>query len=111
MHPLIQLKRATSLFLIVLGFACLGLLPKAKAVSPSPEGGYAGGNTAEGQTALLSLTTCGFNTAVGLFALRAVTDGTFNTATGAGALLANTSIRNTATGGGALLRNTTIAGG
>jgi hypothetical protein len=98
MEPLIQLKRATSLFLIVLGFVWLGLLPKAQAVSPAPDGGYPGGNTAEGQNALFSLTTGTFNTAVGLFSLRALTTGQFNTATGAGTLLANTGIQNTATG-------------
>jgi hypothetical protein len=37
-----------------------------------------GGNTAEGQSALLSLTTGGFNTAVGLFSLLSNTDGSFN---------------------------------
>jgi len=37
----------------------------AQAVSPPPDGGYPGGNTAEGQGALLSLTDGAFNTAVG----------------------------------------------
>jgi hypothetical protein len=107
MHALIQLKRATSLFLIVLGFVWLGLLPKAQAVTPAPDGGYPGGNTAEGQAALLSLTTGGFNTAVGFLSLRSNTTNSFNTAIGAGALLANTADLNTATGAGALLSNTT----
>jgi hypothetical protein len=107
MHRLIQLKRATSLFLIVLGFVWLGLLPKAQAVNPAPDGGYPGGNTAEGQNALLSLTTGGFNTAVGFFSLFANTTGFYNTAVGAGALDLNTGDSNTATGAGALLLNTT----
>jgi hypothetical protein len=81
-----------------------------QAVSPPPDGGYAGGNTAEGQSALLSLTTGGFNTAVGLLSLRSDTTGKFNTATGAGTLLANTADENTATGAGALLSNTTANG-
>ena len=51
--------------------ACLELSPEAQAVSPPPDGGYPGGNTAEGQTALLSLTTGGFNTAAGFLSLRA----------------------------------------
>ena len=106
MHTLIQLKRATSLFLIELGFVWLGLMPKAQAVSPPPDGGYPGGNTAEGQAALLSLTTGGFNTGLGYLALRSNMLGSFNTATGAGTLLANTADNNTATGAGALLSNT-----
>src|SRR4029453_3721161 len=56
MHPLIQLKQKTSLFLIALLLACFGLLPRAQAVVPAPDGGFPGGNTAEGQAALLSLT-------------------------------------------------------
>jgi hypothetical protein len=34
--------------------ACFALLPKSLAVNPPPDGGYAGGNTAEGQNALLT---------------------------------------------------------
>jgi len=41
------------------------LLPGAQAVSPAPDGGYPGGNTAEGQNALFSLTSGTYNTAVG----------------------------------------------
>jgi Chaperone of endosialidase len=85
----------------------LGLLPKLQAVVPAPDGGYPGGNTAEGQTALLSLTTGGFNTAIGFLSLRSNTAGSFNTGVGAGTLLANTGDENTATGAGALLNNTT----
>jgi len=80
--------------------------PMAQAVSPAPDGGYAGGNTAEGQNALLSLTTGTYNTAVGFLSLRSNADGNFNTAIGAGALLANTSDQNTATGAGALFTST-----
>src|SRR6266403_2936007 len=84
---------------------CTGFLPNAHAVSPPPDGGYPGGNTAEGQAALLSLTTGGYNTAVGFLSLRADMTGSFNTALGAGTLLANTGHQNTATGAGALLSN------
>src|SRR5258707_13589546 len=56
-----------ALLLIALVFACFALLSTAQAVSPAPDGGYPGGNTAEGQKALFSLTSGGFNTAVGFF--------------------------------------------
>jgi hypothetical protein len=82
-------------------------LPKLEAVNPPPNGGYHGGNTAEGQDALFSLTTGTYNTAVGFFSLRALATDQFNTATGAGALLVNTADQNTATGAGTLLNNTT----
>ena len=108
-----SLLRGT-LILIPVVLMCVALLPGAQAVSPAPDGGYAGGNTAEGQNALLSLTTGTFNTAVGFLSLSSDTEGQFNTAVGAGALLANvgdpsssTGVENTATGAGALLSNTT----
>jgi hypothetical protein len=87
--------------------ACFAISPMAKAVSPAPDGGYPGGNTAEAQNALFSLTTGGFNTAVGFLSLRSNTAGNFNTALGAGALLTNTADSNTAIGTGALFGNTT----
>jgi hypothetical protein len=83
------------------------LAQRTQAVNPPPDGGYPGGNTAEGQSALLNLTSGTFNTAVGLFSLRSNTEGNFNTAIGGGALFANTANDNTATGAGALLSNTT----
>ena len=102
------MKTTIRLALTVLSFLCLAAAgPKAQAVSPAPDGGYPGGNTAEGQAALLSLTTGGFNTAVGFLSLRSDTTGPYNTAVGAGALLANTADLNTATGAGSLLSNTT----
>jgi hypothetical protein len=103
-----------ALILMPFVLMCVALLPGAQAVSPAPDGGYPGGNTAEGQAALLSLTTGTFNTAVGFLSLRSDTEGQFNTAVGAGALLANvgdqsskTGVGNTATGAAALLNNTT----
>jgi trimeric autotransporter adhesin len=90
--------------------ACFGLLPAAQAISPSPDGCYPGGNTAEGCNALLSLTTGTFNTAVGFDSLLSTSDTSFNTGVGAGTLLANTETANTATGAGALFSNTTGAG-
>jgi trimeric autotransporter adhesin len=91
---------------ITLIVLCFAVLPLANAVVPAPDGGYPGGNTAEGQSALFSLTTGGFNTAIGFLSLRSDASGGFNTAVGAGTLLANTGGTNTATGVGALLSNT-----
>ena len=76
------LRSRTALILIALMFGVLALSPGAQAVSPPPDGGYAGGNTAEGQGALLNLTSGTFNTAVGLFSLRSNTESNFNTAIG-----------------------------
>ena len=88
--------------------AWFALSPKAQAVVPAPDGGYPGGNTAEGQNALLSLASGGFNSAVGFFSLGSNTSGNFNTAFGAGTLFVNTTAdQNTAIGAGALLSNTT----
>ena len=93
--------------LIVFLLTCFALLSKMQAVSPPPDGGYAGGNTAEGQNALLSLTTGTYNTAIGLYSLLIDSTGNFNTGVGAGTLLLNTADENTAVGAGALLSNTT----
>ena len=110
MNPLIQLK-TTSPLLIALALLCFGLLPGAQAVVPPPDGGYGPpdygvGNTAEGEEALLNLSSGGFNTAAGYRTLFSNTTGNFNTAVGAGALFSNTGTENTATGAGALLNNT-----
>ena len=92
---------------LLLALASLGLSsPRAFGVIPAPDGGYPGGNTAEGQNALLSLTTGTYNTGIGVFSVLSLTDGNFCTGVGAGTLLANTASENTATGAGALLSNT-----
>ena len=83
--------------------------PKAQAVVPPPDGGYPGGNTAEGQNALFSRTTGGFNAAIGWLSLRGLTTGSFNTGVGAGTLALNNGNENTATGVAALLFNTSGA--
>jgi hypothetical protein len=67
----------------VLAAACLALLQRANAVSPAPDGGYPGGNTAEGQNSLLSLTTGAYNAAIGYGSLQSNAAGSFNTAAGA----------------------------
>jgi hypothetical protein len=102
-----DMKTSIPSTLITIALVCFGLLPNTQAVSPPPDGGYAGGNTAEGQNALLRLTNGTYNAAVGVFSLESLTGGSFNTAIGAGTLLANTADSNTATGAGALLSNTT----
>jgi hypothetical protein len=97
------MKTTIPLFLAFLYLSAAGF--KAQAVSPPPDGGYPGGNTAEGQNALFAFTAGGFNTAVGFFSLAGMAAGNFNTAVGAGTLALNNADRNTATGTGALLRN------
>src|SRR5947207_12652886 len=94
------LRSSLILIALALGFVALG--PMVQAVTPAPDGGYPGANTAEGQNTLLSLTTGTYNTAVGWFSLRSNTSGILNTSVGAGALLANTGDENTALGAGAL---------
>jgi hypothetical protein len=95
---------------VILSFIILcvvAVAPTIQAVVPPPDGGYPGGNTAEGQNALLNLTSGGFNTAVGWVSLRSDTTGEFNTAIGAAALFRNNGDENTALGTGALLSNST----
>ncbi len=94
------------LVLFALGAFAVSPPPNAFGVSPAPDGGYPGGNTAEGQAALFGLSSGTYNTAVGVFSLRTNTEGNFNTAVGAGTLLLSTGDENTATGAGALLSNT-----
>jgi len=95
-----------SLLLIPLALTCFALSPRAGAVSPKPDGGYPGQNTAEGDNALFSLTTGFDNTAIGYSALFSNTSSD-NTAIGAAALFSNTTGNNeTATGFAALFSNT-----
>jgi hypothetical protein len=107
MNPLIQCKPIILPLFIAGVLACFGILPKALAVVPPPDGGYPGFNTAEGQNALFSLTTGVANTANGWFSLFSNTGGNLNTGVGAGTLLFNTGNDNTAIGAAALLFNTT----
>ena len=95
--------------LILLALACFALCPTARSVSPPPDGGYPGNNTAEGTGALLSLTSGNNNTAEGAGALQDLTTGARNTANGAYTLFINTTgSNNTADGFGALRYTTTI---
>jgi trimeric autotransporter adhesin len=92
-HP-IRLKTTAPPLLITVALLYFGLLPTAKALlpAPPPDGGYPGGNTAEGINALHDVNTAvGINnTAVGLNALTNDTTGAYNVAVGSGALQSNT---------------------
>ena len=73
-RSLLTILRSLSAFIpIALALGAFALSPRVQAVNPPPDGGYAGGNTAEGQNALLNLTTGGFNTAAGFLSLRSNT--------------------------------------
>ena len=93
---------------LVLG-CCFALSPAPNAfgVSPAPDGGYAGNNTAEGSQALFYLTSGIDNTGLGFQALYHNTTGNFNTAVGFRSIINNrTGGNNTATGVQALFSNT-----
>jgi hypothetical protein len=108
MKTLIQFKTTIPPVLVSMLLVCFPLLPMAQAVSPPPDGAYAGANTAEGGTGtLFSLTTGNNNTALGSQALFSLTTASQNTATGAQALKSNIAGQNTADGFQALALNTT----
>ena len=107
MKTLTKIPIPSFLIALILALACIiGLAPKAQAVVPPPDGGYPGNNTAEGQNALLSLTSGVNNTAVGWFSLKSNRNGQLNTAVGAGTLYSAHASRNTAIGGAALFSDT-----
>jgi Chaperone of endosialidase len=108
------MKTKTLSLLLIPALAYFSALPTSEAVTPPPDGGYPGFNTAEGQNALFSLTTGVANTGVGWYSLWSNIDGSYNTAVGAGTLLFNIGdqsafegVDNTAVGAAALLFNTT----
>ena len=100
-----QSDKITTIFLVLglLALISLALPLVAHAVSPAPDGGYAGSNTAEGTSALFSLTTGIDNTGLGYQALFHETTSNYNTATGYRVLFNNTTgSQNTASGANAL---------
>jgi trimeric autotransporter adhesin len=128
MNRLIGLKTITLPLLITLALLCFGLSPTAKALlpPPAPDGGYPGGNTAEGINALHDVntalginntavganalthnTTGGYNVAIGARALASNTTGSFNMAVGTEALRDNTANFNLAIGFRVGFKNTT----
>jgi hypothetical protein len=97
-----------ALLIMTIGWLTLFAVAKASAVSPPPDGGYPGENTAEGTNALLNLTSGIDNTAVGFDALMMTQSSMENTAVGVAALGSNISGNtNTAIGYETLTRNTT----
>jgi hypothetical protein len=93
--------------LITIALVCFALVQNTLAVSPAPDGGYPGANTAEGTDALLNLSSGIANTAVGNNALRQNTTGSWNVALGSGTLASNTTGNfNMAIGTDALTKNT-----
>src|SRR6266496_1159752 len=100
-------NRKDMLTRIFLALGFLGFGAMVQAVSPAPDGGYAGFNTAEGTNALFNLTTANDNTALGGQALFHDTTGSRNTAVGLNALFFNViGSNNTATGAQTLQSNT-----
>jgi len=110
--------------LITFSLVCFALVQNAQAVVPAPDGGYPGDNTAEGESALFSLSNGRFNTAIGERTLYMNVSGNYNTAIGVRTLYMNvigsyntaigyralhntTGVANTANGTGALDNNTT----
>ena len=105
---ILRLRFTLILVALTLGAFAFASVPTALGVVPAPDGGYPGGNTAEGDNALFSLTTGANNTAIGQGALFSNTTGSNNTANGVDALGDNTTGSfNTANGFVALFHNTT----
>jgi len=53
MDQLLQLKQTIEVFLFAFALASYTLSPAVLAVTPAPDGGYPGGNTAEGKALFL----------------------------------------------------------
>jgi trimeric autotransporter adhesin len=106
MKSTVQLKTATAPLLIALALVCFAVVPRVHGVSPAPGGCYPGFTTAEGCSALNSLTTGAGNTGLGWRSLFFDTTGNYNTGVGGGALVLNNADDNTAVGAAAMLLNT-----
>ena len=93
---------------VLITFVGFVMSSTTQAVTPAPDGGYLGRNTAEGDFALQNLTTGSDNTAIGNGALFSNTSGLQNTAIGRGVLFDNTTgFQNVAAGFASLFSNTT----
>jgi hypothetical protein len=108
MNPSIRLKKASALFLVVLGCYALSSIAQAELPPPPPAGGYPNDNTAAGDGALFNVTDGKSNTAIGQDALNKNTTGSENVAIGRLALHDNRDgSDNTANGFSALENNFT----
>ena len=94
---------------ILFGLVCFDLPQRAQAIVAAPDGGYAGGNTAEGHTDLLNLTVRSYNTGIGLFSPSSNTGGNFNIAISAEECLANISAENTGADAGVHLSDILVS--
>jgi hypothetical protein len=101
-------NRNTTFIMILLAVGSFAFSPQIQAVNPplTPDPGPKPvSNTADGQNALVSITTGIHNTAIGFDSLLSNTDANFNTGVGSATLLLNNGTENTAVGAGALLSN------
>jgi hypothetical protein len=102
--------KTNSLYLgLIFLFTCVVFLPGTQAITPPPDGCYPNFTTAEGCSALNSLTTGAGNSGFGWYALFSDSNGGYNTAVGGGALALNDGDNNSAVGAGAMLLNTSGA--
>ena len=88
---------------------CFGLCQQVQSATdtPDPGGTLSTSNTADGQSALGSLTTGLYNSAFGFLSVLSLSDANFDTGVGAAALLVDNGGTNTAVGAAALFSNTT----
>jgi len=104
-HPIRQSASQRGFPVVLLALALFAFPQIAPAVTPAPDGGYAGNNTVEGSGALQSLATGTENMAIGFDTLFFNAVGGANTAIGASAFKDNTTGReNTAAGASALFK-------
>jgi hypothetical protein len=101
-------NRNTILIPILSALACFALCQQVQSATDIPEPKddvVPVTNTADGQNALLSITSGIYNSAFGFDALLVLSDASFDTGVGAGALLLDNGGTNTAVGAGALLND------
>jgi len=91
--------------LIPLILVCFAFAPQTRAVSPAPDGGYPGFNTAEGDQALFLLFGGIGNTGLGWRSEFSNIGASFNVGVGAGSLVLNNGDANTAVGTASILLN------
>src|SRR6266536_25902 len=93
---------------VLSALVCFGLCQQVQSATDTPDPGPKPvSNTADGQSALGSLTTGLYNSAFGFLSVLSLSDANFDTGVGAGALLVDNGGTNTAVGAGALFSNTT----